>query len=217
MCLLWLDFTLRSFNYKLVLGQLIAAFKQFYSKCKALKRLELIDLVLERYEANKLFDVIARGNVHNVKMLLAINVTIVHCPLIQIGMFHCLQVNALIYFHIYRVILHIFHIDWQVLIISPQNIDDRLLQMLAESSLKHLYLLQNTHSSVSTSICACTSRAWTQFRKKNDIMRIHLRLESLDDGSILLQPQAPVYSITYRNPKSKVMPLTERLEFFILF
>lgn len=35
-------------------------------------------------------------------------------------------------------------------------------------------------------------------------MRVHLRVENLTNGEILLQPDAPVYSLTYQTPKTQI-------------
>lgn len=47
-------------------------------------------------------------------------------------------------------------------------------------------------------------------KRDNPKLFVHLRVESTNDGEILLQPGAPVRSIVYNSPKTRVI-------FFCLF
>lgn len=58
--------------------------------------LELVDLVLERYEANSLMDQISIGLSQSLKVLSIINLTTNHCPLQQISMLSNLEVSIVI-------------------------------------------------------------------------------------------------------------------------
>lgn len=75
------------------IGQLLNALKQLLSTLQRLETLKLIDLVLERYQANHLFDTIHKNCLATLKALHIINVTTVHCPILDIGLFLNLQVN----------------------------------------------------------------------------------------------------------------------------
>lgn len=57
-----------------------------------LRELELVDLVLERFEANGLMDQMAINLSQSLKVLSVVNFTINHCPLQQIAMMSNLEV-----------------------------------------------------------------------------------------------------------------------------
>jgi len=91
-----------------------------------------------------------------------------------------------------------------VLTISPQNIDDDVLSLLADTKLRHLHLLQNCYTPSHLTISACGVKAWRNVKKTNPRLRVHLRLENLTDGEVVLQPEAPVHSITYCAPQTRI-------------
>ena len=161
-------------------GQLLKALKALLYEMHALKTLKLIDFMLERYEAKHLFDKVLESCNMNLKTLCLINLTYTHCPILHTGLFFNLK----------------------VLIISPQNLDDNVLQLLSSTALKHFHILQNKCSP--TTPAACSSKAWKQLHKNNPQIKVHLRIESSSNGDITFQPIAPVYSITYRTPKNRI-------------
>lgn len=63
---------------------------------KRLSDLELVDLVLIKYEANGLMDLIGMHLNRTLKEFACINLTINHCPIHQIGMLYNLKVISLI-------------------------------------------------------------------------------------------------------------------------
>jgi len=93
-----------------------------------------------------------------------------------------------------------------VLTISPQNIDDDVLSLLADTKLQHLHLLQNCYTPNHLTISACGVKAWRNVKKTNPRLRVHLRMENLTDGEVVLQPEAPVHSITYCAPQTAILP-----------
>lgn len=82
-------------------GQLLNALKQLLSKLQHLETLRLIDLCLERYQANHLLDTVHRQCLHTLRILHIVNVTIVHCSILDVGLFSNLQV--------FSIVLHDFH------------------------------------------------------------------------------------------------------------
>lgn len=72
------------------------------------------------------------------------------------------------------------------------------------SNLTNLYLLQNRYTPSSISISPCSPKGWNLLKKDNPSLRVHLRVENLTNGEILLQPEAPVYSLTYQTPKTQI-------------
>lgn len=91
-----------------------------------------------------------------------------------------------------------------MLTISPQNIDDDVLSLLADTKLRHLHLLQNCYTPSHLTISACGVKAWRSLKVTNPRMRVHLRMENLVDGEVVLQPEAPVHSITYSAPQARI-------------
>lgn len=90
------------------------------------------------------------------------------------------------------------------MVISPQNIDDDVIILLADSKLRHLHLVQNRYTPSSICISSCSEKAWILMKRDNPKLFVHLRVESTNDGEILLQPEAPVRSIVYQSPKTRV-------------
>ncbi|KAH8257805.1 hypothetical protein KR038_001344 [Drosophila bunnanda] len=163
-------------------GQLLKGLKELLLRLTDLHTLKLVDFVLERFEANHLLDEVVCSCCTKMRVLNLVNVTTTHCPIMHVGLF----------------------LNLQVLTISPQNIDDDVLSLLADTKLRHLYLLQNCYTPSHLTISACGVKAWRSLKKTNPRMRVHLRLENLTDGEVVLQPEAPVHSITYCAPQARI-------------
>lgn len=161
-------------------GQLLKTLKSLLFELNELKTLKLVDLMLERFEAKHLLDEVLESCSMALKALCLINVTNTHCPIMHTGLFFNLK----------------------VLTISPQNLDDDVLQLLSSTALKHLHIFQNNYGP--TTPAACSSKAWKMFRKENPKIKVHLRVESTANSELTLQPDAPVYSMTYRTPKNRI-------------
>ena len=163
-------------------GQLLAGLKRLMLNLQELKSLKLTDLMLVRYDANHLLDEVLESCSTGLKQLHLINLTKVHCPIMHVGLFFNLK----------------------ELVISPQNIDDDVLQLIADSKIRHLYLYQNRYTPESIRIMSCSEKAWEMVKRDNPKLLVHLRIETTYDTEILLQPSAPVYSLTYESPKTMV-------------
>lgn len=83
--------------------------------------------------------------------------------------------------------------------------------LLADTKLRCLHLLQNCYTSSHLTIGNCSVKAWRSFKKINKTIKVYLRLESQTDGEVVFQPEAPVYSITYAAPKTKVLIHKDKL------
>lgn len=93
--------------------------------------------------------------------------------------------------------------------ISPQNINDKTLEILESTRLVDLYLFQNEFTPKNIAIMPCSSRAWQNLHEKNRNVRVHLHIATLrNDVDILVQPSALVYSIVYITPRMKLNPET---------
>ncbi|EDW74852.2 uncharacterized protein Dwil_GK15904 [Drosophila willistoni] len=163
-------------------GQLLKGLKELLLRLTDLHTLKLVDFVLERFEAKHLLDEVVCSCCTKMRVLNLVNVTTMHCPIMHVGMF----------------------LNLQVLTISPQNIDDDVLSLLADTKLRHLHLLQNCYTPNYLTISACGVKAWRNLKKTNPRLRVHLRLENMTDGEVVLQPEAPVHSITYWAPQARV-------------
>lgn len=161
-------------------GQLLKTLKTLLYELNRLRSLKLIDLMLERFEAKHLLDEVLESCNFVLQELYLINVTNTHCPIMHTGLFFNLK----------------------VLVISPQNLDDDVLQLLSSTALKHLHIFQNNYSP--TTPAACSAKAWKQLRKENPKIKVHLRIETSSNADITLQPNAPVYSVTYRTGKNQI-------------
>lgn len=74
-------------------GQLLASLKRLMHNLPNLQTLKLVDLMLERYEANHLLDEVLDACCLVLRRLHLINVTMVHCPVMHAALFLNLQVS----------------------------------------------------------------------------------------------------------------------------
>jgi F-box protein 39 len=163
-------------------GDLLKTLKNMLTELTKLRSLKLIDLNLERYHANHLLDEVIESCGTSIRNLHLINPTLTHCPILHVGLFFNLE----------------------TLVISPQNLDDDVLQLLANTRLKHFHILQNMYTPTGFKKSACSAKSWKALKDGNPNILVHLRVESLKSAEVLLQPDAPVYSITHQTPKNQV-------------
>lgn len=88
--------------------------------------------------------------------------------------------------------------------ISPQNLNDDLLNLCIDSKLKELFIVQNGHTPVN--VMPCSKYAWEKFRNSKTSIRVHFVIESNINAHIkpLIQPNAPIYSIWIDSTNSSV-------------
>lgn len=101
----WKEFDLRELSLEesevsenflrcfLVVGKLLAALKRLMSNLKKLKRLYLIDLMLDHREAQHLLDEVCDNCCLTLHTLVLVNTTRIPCPLLHVGVLLNLQVN----------------------------------------------------------------------------------------------------------------------------
>lgn len=160
-------------------GSLLKTLKCLMVELNKLRNLKLINLMLERYEAKHLLDEVLESCQMVIQNLCLVNVTSTHCPIMHVGLF----------------------LNLKVLIISPQNLDDDVLQLISSTAISDFYIFQNNYSP--NYAAACSEKAWKNFRRDNPKTKVHLRVESATHKEVILQPSAPIYSITYRTPKNR--------------
>lgn len=139
------------------------------------------------------------------------------CPIVRIFQSLCLytpNLNLLTFSSHWLLLVFHTHTLYspQVLVISPQSVDDDILTLLADSKVRHLHLLQNQYTPAACRIAACTAKAWRTVKRDNPALCVHLRIESAPaagadaaaTAEVVVQPEAPVVSIVYRTPKTRV-------------
>ncbi|KAL1140335.1 hypothetical protein AAG570_000267 [Ranatra chinensis] len=161
-------------------GKLLAAVKRLMSNLCSLRHLELVDLMLDNFEALHLLDQVCCDHCLTLQTLRLINPSKSPCQLLHVGVF----------------------INLQVLMISPQNLGEDLLYLLGESQLKELHIVQNRYTP--QDVAPMNPKAWTACARRNTRLRVHLSLESIRERCILWQERAPVASILYNSPQCKL-------------
>lgn len=68
-----------------------------------------------------------------------------------------------------------------------------MLQALTDTNLMHLHILQNENTP--KFVLPCSAKAWINFKKRVMTERPKIHLSAID-CDLLIQPEAPVYSIT---------------------
>ena len=161
-------------------GQLLRTLQSLMESLSGLCHLELINLLLVSSEALNFLDSICYNCSLTLHSLSLINTTKMPCQLLHPGMF--LNLNSLY--------------------ISPQNLGPDLLWLLSHTKLRHLHIVQNTYTEASSAV---EPRAWTNMVKLNKRIKVHLSLNGKPKSEIIWQEKAPVSSILYDSPYSKVI------------
>lgn len=111
-------------------GEILEALKRLAHNFKNLKTIEFIDLMLESREALVFLDQICINCTENLRKLVLINATKLYCPLLHVGVF----------------------VNLNILAVSPQNLDDDVLELIGQSKLQHLHIVQNRYSPVTPDV-----------------------------------------------------------------
>lgn len=96
---------------------------------------------------------------------------------------------------------------------SPQSIDKDLLKILAKSNLKDFWIIQNELTP--KTVMPCDENAWQTFKMINVTTRVHLYASDADssdfcgygDVELLIQPAAPIYSVTCQNVRTSMFQI----------
>ncbi|KYB25539.1 uncharacterized protein LOC658962 isoform X1 [Tribolium castaneum] len=159
-------------------GKLLAALKRLMSNLKKLKRLELIDLMLDPKEAQFLLDEVCESCCMTLNTLSVINTTRVQYELFHVGVF----------------------LNLQVLYISPQNLGDDIIELLSHTKIRHIHILQNRYTPNDINMKPVDFKTWKLARKNNPELRVHLQIESLKEKPLIWQQGAPVSTVLYDSP-----------------
>ncbi|KAK9732308.1 F-box-like [Popillia japonica] len=152
-------------------GRLLDGLKRLMSNLQLLKRLELVDLMLEPREAAHLLDEVCEICCLTLRTLILINTTKFQYQLLHVGVF----------------------LNLEVLMISPQNLGSDVIELIGYTKLKHLYIMQNKYTPDDILIKPIPEKIWKICRKNNpELKKYYLRLPA--NG-------APVRSIIYDSPQ----------------
>ncbi|KAL0121925.1 hypothetical protein PUN28_007013 [Cardiocondyla obscurior] len=171
-------------------GKLLEALKRLMRNLQNLRCLELIDLMLESNEALHLMDDICVNCTQTLSKLILINTTRYNCPLLHVGVF----------------------INLNVLVVSPQNLHEDVIELIGYTKLRHLHILQNRYSPKDTTIRLPKRASWIKMRANNPYLKVHFEIESHKATDILLpidlleHSVIPCHSIVLNNPNTQVSP-----------
>ncbi|TGZ37032.1 Uncharacterized protein DBV15_02874 [Temnothorax longispinosus] len=176
-------------------GKLLEALKRLMRNLQNLKCLELIDLMLESNEALHLMDDICMNCTQTLSKLILINTTRYYCPLLHVGVF----------------------VNLNVLVISPQNLHEDVIELIGYTKLRHLHILQNRYSPKDTTIRLPKRSSWIKMKANNPYLKVHFEIESYKATDILLpinlgrnpidlleHSVIPCHSIVLDNPNTQV-------------
>ncbi|GLV34387.1 uncharacterized protein CBL_00314 [Carabus blaptoides fortunei] len=163
-------------------GKLLEALKRLMRNLTKMKRLELIDLMLDSREAQHLLDEVCELCYLTLTHLALINTTRIQCQLLHIGVF----------------------LNLQVLTISPQNLGEDAVELLGCIKLRHLHIIQNRFTPNDSTIQAVPAGVWKACKKNNPALSVYLQVEGTREKEVVWQPMAPVKAILYDSSHMKL-------------
>ncbi|KAL0277063.1 UNVERIFIED_CONTAM: hypothetical protein PYX00_004479 [Menopon gallinae] len=171
-------------------GQILASLKRLMSSLPALTELELIDLMLEYNDAKFLLDEVCNRCCLQLETLVLINLTKENYELLHPGVF----------------------LNLNILVISPQNLGDDLIQLLGYTKINHLHIKSNAFSPPVQGCRPVSPKIWLQCRKNNPRLSVHI--DCVND--VLWQEEAPVKSIIFNSPTAMVQTdiILSTIEFY---
>lgn len=160
-------------------GQILKALKTLMSFMPGIVNLELTNLLLEGSEALHLLDEVCYKSCLTIQTLTLVNCTKMPCQLLYPGAF----------------------LNLHTLRISPQNIGSELLWLISCTKLKHLHIVTNAYTE---SYSCVNPKAWSELTRTNPALRVHFKSTGKTKRDILWQEKAPITSILYDSPYSRV-------------
>ncbi|KAK5644515.1 hypothetical protein RI129_005815 [Pyrocoelia pectoralis] len=166
-------------------GKLLDALKRLMGNLRKLKKIELIDLMLDPQEAQYLLDGVCETCYLTLRTMILVNTTRVQYQILHVGIF----------------------LNLQVLIISPQNLGEDMVELLGYTKLEHLHIFQNRYTPSDFTIKSVSAKIWKNCHKNNAKLCVHLELQSNKDRQLIWQECAPVKSIIYDSPHIGIQTL----------
>ena len=165
-------------------GQLLEELKVLLRNFRGLESLTLNQLLLELKEAPRLLDYFVEHCSMSLRYLEVLNLTKERYSFYYASMFPNLR----------------------TLVITPLQLTDDVLLLIGQNTkLADLVIVQDKYSAVAESI---SCRTWTTVRKDLPGVRVRLEVRGLTDADVLMQEGAPVHTIMYNSPYSRVLPDT---------
>merc|ERR1719414_321439 len=96
-------------------------------------------------------------------------------------------------------------VNLRALYISPHNLNDDLVECFGDMKrLRNVQIVTNTYTEAIAP--PVDYRTWKACRKSNPRLRVHLVTEGKHRNEMVLQQRAPVKSVVYDTPYSRVTP-----------
>ena len=160
-------------------GEILEDLKELLRNLRKIEFLSLNHLLLERDDAPELLEDFNFRCGARVLTLELVNVTKLPCTIPQISWFEILR----------------------RLVISPQNINDETVIMLAQTPLRELVIVQDRFTPEFIPVVAST---WIEVKEISPALKVKLVARERTTKGITLQPRAPVYSVIYDTPYARV-------------
>ncbi|XP_023347244.1 uncharacterized protein LOC111716066 isoform X2 [Eurytemora carolleeae] len=162
-------------------GMILQNMKNLLECLPGLEKLELVDLQLDGNDAEHVLDEVSEVCSVSLKSLRIINISRQPFSMLATASF----------------------VNLRVLSISPHNLGDDLVECIADmKKLRNLIIMSNAYTdSIPTPV---DSRIWLSCRKHHPRLRVHLITEGKHKKELTFQTRAPVKSIVYDTPYSKV-------------
>ncbi|TRY74482.1 hypothetical protein TCAL_01322 [Tigriopus californicus] len=162
-------------------GMILQDMKSLLRHFPGLKKLELIDLQLDGVDACHVLDEVSSVCAQKITHLSVINTSRRPLSLLAVASF----------------------VNLRCLIISPHNLGDDLVECLGDMpKMRNIQIITNNYTE-----CVPTPvdyRIWKECRKSNPRLRVHLITEGKHSKELTFQARAPVRSVVYDTPYTKV-------------
>ncbi|CAB4069466.1 FBXO39 [Lepeophtheirus salmonis] len=162
--------------------------KDLLNYLPGIKKLELKDLELDTFDATHVLDEVSEVCCLQIENLKIVNISRSPLSMLAIATF----------------------INLQSLTISPHNISDDLVECFGDmKKLRNVQILTNAYTECRSVIV--DYRIWRQCRRSNPKLRVHLITEGKHKNELTFQNKAPIKSIVYDTPYSKISAIAINL------
>ncbi|XP_021343751.1 uncharacterized protein LOC110443697 isoform X2 [Mizuhopecten yessoensis] len=160
-------------------GQILQELNTLIGCMKNLKTLSINQLLLAEEDVSGLFEAALKYNGESVRFLEIINCAKADTPIPQLARFDSLQ----------------------RLTVSHQHVDDEVAVLLSGTGLSDLRLVQDQYTCATQPVSA---DAWRIIKEIAPYLKVTLEVRGKCKNTLLLQPHAPVVSIVFDTPHSKI-------------
>uniref|UniRef100_A0A0K2T9A3 F-box domain-containing protein n=1 Tax=Lepeophtheirus salmonis TaxID=72036 RepID=A0A0K2T9A3_LEPSM len=169
-------------------GTILQDMKDLLNYLPGIKKLELKDLELDTFDATHVLDEVSEVCCLQIENLKIVNISRSPLSMLAIATF----------------------INLQSLTISPHNISDDLVECFGDmKKLRNVQILTNAYTECRSVIV--DYRIWRQCRRSNPKLRVHLITEGKHKNELTFQNKAPIKSIVYDTPYSKISAIAINL------